>query len=177
MRLLSAILIAALTYAATAAAGCSDRSGSTASVSGIDFTASKRSRRVNPASKAENRDVKVTAEAPSVVRQASRLARPTSYLKPAGKGIGLSFVKSLVNLKGCAAGIKIPVSGQFKSWDSNQYLPKVNSFVGVQYPLGCSHWFLPVRSRAHRYTLIGIDHGFVSMHVIYILPCSQHSQH
>jgi hypothetical protein len=136
MRLLSAILIAALTYAATAAAGCSDRSGSTASVSsGIDFTASKRSRRVNPASKAENRDVKVTAEAPNVVRQASKLARPTSYLKPTGKGIGLSFVKSLVNLKGCAAGIKIPVSGQFKSWDSNQYLPKVNSFVGVQYPL------------------------------------------
>lgn len=60
--------------------------------------------------------------------------RPRSHLKPTGKGVGLSFVKSLVNLKGCAAGIKVPVSGQFSGWDKNKYLPKVNSFVGVQYP-------------------------------------------
>lgn len=65
-----------------------------------------------------------------------KLSRPSKLFKKfVFKGLALHFAKNPLDLKGCAFGVKIPITQNFPVYDSLIFLPRVNAMVGVNYPL------------------------------------------
>lgn len=65
-----------------------------------------------------------------------KLNRPSKLFKKfVFKGLALHFAKNPMDLKGCAFGVKIPITQNFPVYDSLIFLPRVNAMVGVNYPL------------------------------------------
>jgi len=50
------------------------------------------------------------------------------------KGIGVSFVKSIVKLRSCGFGFRIPITPHFPEYDRHDNLPRFSSFIGIFYP-------------------------------------------
>ena len=51
------------------------------------------------------------------------------------KGIGISFVKSLIQWDSFGFGVRIPLTPHFPEYDRILYLPRFSTFVGLFYPL------------------------------------------
>jgi hypothetical protein len=72
---------------------------------------------------------------PGKFKERFRATSGTNYFKTFSfKGVGVSLVKSLVDLKSCGVGLRVPITSHFPVYDSVAHFPRLNGMIAYMYP-------------------------------------------